>query len=351
MPDGTRGPRQKRDCCQSWTPELVPDCGEPSAAPIAAPIAPGGQTDSASCFRDPLTAGDTEPLSQLLMATAKGRSSIDIKFRVRACGKLAGYIFHAVVPLLAVPPNSLPTTREATVLGLIHRCTLWLHSLTRLDEAGDFQAHSGAARALHELAVDMTLIARGRADVADRIVVWEESAKLKSAEGNLRLPLRRGAHVGVEERRTQKETRAMMRYWVRANRPRIVQERMKYWPQYKGKHPPRWTGGGLPEAARDADQLFNRARFMRSDVEHSARLNWAVHGSTLAGTRGGVDLAEVSQLCLELALRWTVVAVRMAIEARGVLTAERRKTIIRLRELVHLAVLEDVLHETARGQG
>lgn len=169
---------------------------------------------------------------------------------------------------------------EATPGGIVFQVQLaraiaWLRSLGKLNHPGDFQAVTAAARALFEGAVDVTLMHYDAgAFPTEKMDAWELSAKLKHADAVT-------AYLAEREREPTDEERPILGYAIR-ERQRVLDLRAKWWPNHKGKHPPRWTGRDLSVDANAADELHDES-FQDFYRLRYPQLCWNVHGSGATG--------------------------------------------------------------------
>jgi hypothetical protein len=236
-----------------------------------------------------------------------------------------------------------------TYLGALLRITAWLRSLLKLNHPGDFQPVVAGSRALFEMAVDLTLLHHRPQDHShDKIVAWEQSAKLKHAEGIERFYVSTGKTVPSEHSDAVR--------FIARERSKVHALRRQYWPRRDNKpeHPDRWTGRNLPEDARAADQCasyefgeFYAARF--------AHLCWNTHGSGLAGVRLLTEnhFPGVSALGLAEGVRFAIIGGELVLrlfdkhdsitEAR-LRELEKRRREVRAQVLVtYPSFMEDVL--------
>lgn len=145
----------------------------------------------------------------------------------------------------------------------------------KLTHPGDFQAVTAGARALFEGAVDVTLMHfDGANNGPEKMDAWEQSAKLKHAET--------AAEYLTSSGRQPDSAEQMMVSYATRERPRIEKLRATYWPNHKGKHPPRWTGRDLSQDAEAADKHL-REGFVDFYRLRYPQLCWNVHGSGLTG--------------------------------------------------------------------
>lgn len=220
----------------------------------------------------------------------------------------------------------------ATIRGLFRRVLGWLHSLGRLDDWRDFQAHSAGSRAIFETAVDLALLLApttgGRAAV-DRMLAWERSAKLKLARKYAAAPPPAPSLTSARDasRRFLKEQEAS-----------IVAERQRLWG--RTGHPPRWTGAGLDAAARAADAVRDRGFAEFYEREHDI-LCWGTHGASLALVRDQTvaDVERTAAVSLGGAVEFAIIAAELAAEGAGIDEKRRREWFESLHGRVRLAGL------------
>ncbi|HET9954948.1 MAG TPA: DUF5677 domain-containing protein [Polyangiaceae bacterium] len=183
------------------------------------------------------------------------------------CKQLAVFVGQSVRPILDRELNALPYRRICHALFL--RVQAWLNSLSKLDEPGDFQAASAAARGIFETAIDMVLIQHQEGQSVIKLMAWERSCKLKYAE-------RHSAH----------SNELHVIEFVRDNKRAILSERESTWGKNKnGKPiaPERWTGRNLEQDAKAADAYVPKASFVRFYSESYVPACWYVHGSGVVG--------------------------------------------------------------------
>jgi hypothetical protein len=162
--------------------------------------------------------------------------------------------------------------------GVFLRTLAWMHTLTKLNEPVDFQAVVVASRALFEIAVDTVLMLRDpKANPAEKMIAWEESAKLKSASRAVEFFARAGQAVS--------QPYVPMQDYVKKHGARIERLPAMHWPQRKGRHPDRWTGRTLAEDAAGADALLPAGEFTKFYATVYPSRCWNTHGSGLAGVR------------------------------------------------------------------
>ncbi|MBS2015186.1 MAG: hypothetical protein JST00_20020 [Deltaproteobacteria bacterium] len=167
------------------------------------------------------------------------------------------------------------TPEHATVKGAFLRVLAWLHTLSRLDDPGDFQAVCSGTRALYEIVVDLVLLTHDSTNYpASKILAWEEWAKLRQAEKVVR---------HYQGRELPEEYRHIQRF-VDEQGPRIRQVRAATWPDARSREPERWTGNHLHVDAEHADR-FGDYGLKNFHVDRFSQLCWSTHGSGLAGVR------------------------------------------------------------------
>jgi hypothetical protein len=183
------------------------------------------------------------------------------------CKQLAVFVSESVRPIVDRELDALPYRRTCHTLFL--RVQAWLVSLSKLDEPGDFQASSAAARAVFETAIDMVLIQHQEKQSVVKLMAWERSCKLKYAE-------RHSAHSNDPD----------VLDFIAKNRQAILSEREAAWGLNKnGKplSPDRWTARNLEQDARAAEGHLPQTRFIKFYSENYAPACWYVHGSGVIG--------------------------------------------------------------------
>jgi len=169
--------------------------------------------------------------------------------------------------------------RLSSLRGYYARTAAWLGSVTKLNDPGDVQAISVAARSLFESAVDLVLVHHGR-ESFDKMYAWERSAQLDYLENVMQFF--GGAPTGAYV-----DTRAKLSTGQPAE---IDAERRRFYG--KPTHPARWTGQHIEKDVVEADKLLADAgrrpasfSFREFYELEYAMLCWATHGSTLLGLR------------------------------------------------------------------
>lgn len=216
-------------------------------------------------------AADRRPSSRLeeaVVALADGQ--------FRGCCAARDFIGTTVRPIAERVVKDDSTPLRATFFGALLRTHAWAQSLGKLTHPSDFQAALAGSRALFEMAVDLTLLHFDpKAHPHVKMVAWEESAKLLAAE-------RVQEHFGAAQ--VPDEFEGPMRFLKEdANRVRDI--RIEFWPETKGKHPPRWTGKGQAADATRATSLFPKGEFDLYYAANYAHASWFTHGSALTGIR------------------------------------------------------------------
>lgn len=232
------------------------------------------------------------------------------------CNLVNGFIDTSVRPIVE---RTLDKTspEHLTYLGALLRVSAWLRSLAKLNHPGDFQAVVSGSRALFEIAVDLALLQFDSATHShEMILAWEQSAKLKHAEGVERFYRKAGKQVPSDFQEVSN--------FVARQGPAIQSQRVRLWPHKNGKHPERWTGHDLRHDASQADKAapygfvsgLNANSFEEFYTKRFAHLCWNTHGSGLAGVRfvpeddfpavsalGFAESAQLAFLCADLLLR------------------------------------------------
>jgi hypothetical protein len=199
---------------------------------------------------------------------------------------------------------------ERLFCELLARVHPWIMTLGRLANASDFQAVIGCDRALFELTVDLTLMRFAKADYPpEKMLAWDESAKLKACHAIERHFSKRGAAV-------PQRFQAQMTF-INRNEGPITALRAKYFrldKNGKPRHPARWTDATLEADAMAAHAATPKAFEWPVDLEafYATRyppICWNVHGSGAAGMRfipeANIPLlgAQAMVECLDFAVR------------------------------------------------
>ena len=95
----------------------------------------------------------------------------------QALGEVNSFVRSLLRPMFDSAPESV---RKHAFLGQLLRVQGWLGTLVRLDDPADFQAVLCGERTLFELALDIVLLS-GDPSGPEKLIEWEESAKLKQA--------------------------------------------------------------------------------------------------------------------------------------------------------------------------
>lgn len=160
--------------------------------------------------------------------------------------------------------------------GALIRAGLWLRSLIKLTEPGDFQAIAAGSRALFEIALDSVLIIHQERRSYRKLMAWEESNQFKLA-----------SKLG--------ESAPAAGDFIRLRGESVRAARAEYWPDSKGRgtHPMRWTGRDVVTDACVADQYgapeaqpLRPSSFSAYARERYSRDCWYVHGSGVIALRG-----------------------------------------------------------------
>lgn len=167
--------------------------------------------------------------------------------------------------------------REWCLWGYFQRLLPMIRSLAVLVQPSFFQLTLAANRNLLEILVDVVHLAHNEPqDVVERILAWEDSAKLKAAE----------AAVSYLERSSSSdaEYQKIFSGFIATRGADIRAARHRYWPPHY-RHPDRWSAHNLLEDCRRADKL--EALGLEAFYETQYRqMNWRIHGSGFAGIRG-----------------------------------------------------------------
>lgn len=184
-----------------------------------------------------------------------------------------------------------PKPRENAQYGMFLRAVAWMRTLKKLNQPTDFQAVIACNRSLLEIAVDIVLLHGDPTESsAWKMHWWEQSAKLKAAKMLVDYYAKQGLPVP--------DSYSEQAAFVAREEEAITRMRKTLWPQFKGKHPDRWTGETLDKGVRAADKYWPDeivATFGTSLTEfyetEYRKMNWSVHGSGLAGVR---DLSAIA---------------------------------------------------------
>jgi hypothetical protein len=189
----------------------------------------------------------------------------------RACNAVCVFVERYVLPVVQRAGGEHHGLFQAYLL----RVHCWLHSLRKLNHPSDFQAVSAGARALFEIAVDLALLRFDPECPPQKLLDWEQSAKLKAAGERLAV-----AQDGLRLPEGQDEE--IYRDYVRDNEAAVRALRQRW--NWK-KHPNRWTGRNLRDDAERCDELARSQHGVHYRVRH-AELCWSTHGSGFASVRG-----------------------------------------------------------------
>jgi hypothetical protein len=156
------------------------------------------------------------------------------------------------------------------------RSIAWQSTLTKLTDPGDFQAVFAAARALLEITVDAVLL-QHLPDAAAQLRDWEDSAKLKQAEG-----IARFIGTGTPDAESRHAIAFAQREAARINAARVARGWTK---KQNGAplHPDRWTTRTLGDDAKRADGFEPDADLERAYELSYRKMCWYVHGSGAVG--------------------------------------------------------------------
>lgn len=206
-----------------------------------------------------------------------------------------------------MPADDVKDDAGAAMYGQLLRVDAWLRTLTKLDDPADFQAVAAACRGMLESTIDMVLLLQRPGDF-QRLLDWEESAKLKHAQCIGRF-FERWSGTKPEEHQIH------IAEWAQKHQGRIEALRIKNgWverrkreqspatpanpvavPEQRGRHPDRWTDRNLGDDAREADKQGLAFQFERFYETEYRQLCWMVHGSAFAmrevGPEGFAGLA------------------------------------------------------------
>lgn len=237
-------------------------------------------------------------------ASAPPPGSIELfeKFHAQSRG-LAGALGDLLKEL---PPTESLDHEKATVQVLLQRAVGWIHTLSKTDRVFDYQAHSSAARAMLELAVDVALITH-EPKLQERMAAYEESALLKAAMKYRDFVLKA----------KPTEVQQITLDFIPLQGARIRALRLQHWPEFNGNHPKTWFGPAFPQVAVEADRRVG-SQFEQHYAENYDRLCWGTHGSTLMLVRKNPEmLVSVSTHALTLSLRLAMDLTARAMEFFG----------------------------------
>lgn len=191
------------------------------------------------------------------------------------CQRIHDFVGESVRPIVERNVNVVPGTHVCN--GMIARVHGWLRSLGKLNHPGDFQAVLAGSRALFETALDFALITLESAGKFDKLLAWQELEMLRQADKLHQSDPTGNQHPAAEAYR-------------RDHQERIRGLHNKYW-EKKG-NVPRWTGRGLREDSRIADELganalasgrFGSTIFSEYYLARYSQACWYTHGSGLVG--------------------------------------------------------------------
>lgn len=218
------------------------------------------------------------------MSDDEGRRALAVgDAAFRRCREMGDFLAVTVIPLLL--PVAVPGTAGEVILAQLIRIDYWLRSLGKMDERTDYQPVSAGCRAILECAIDVVLL-RAKPDDYQKILDWEDSAKLKHAEALARHCAKDpGARRDAYDRPIE---------WAKDSKARINARRLVHrWVEKrddgteKAKHPNRWTNQSLASDAQAADraqELFAAdegppVRLERYYETRYRELCWDTHGS------------------------------------------------------------------------
>ena len=170
--------------------------------------------------------------------------------------------------------------------GYFQRLLPLVRSAASLNQVSFFQLVIAANRSLLEILVDVThLHCSDPPDAAERIEVWEHSAKFKAAVAAL---------TYARSRQKTSELLDSMAKLAERNQAQITRLRKTLWPSLKGKHPERWTGRNLGDDCKSADRLAGLGLEDFYEIQYR-QMNWNVHGSGFAGV-SSLDVSDIEIL-------------------------------------------------------
>lgn len=220
---------------------------------------------------------------------------------------LAAYFFQNTAPMRDVLEefnrqiHALNTTghRARALRESFERAVAWVRSLAKLDQESDVQARYAALKALSEIATDLALLHHDKTDGgALKLLAYERSQKLHSAHKYKR-------YLEYRKREPDDAYKSLLEF-AEQHGDEIKAERQTLW--NRSDNPPTWTGKGIEEDVRVADN--NRCECwagLSSSLEElyaerNAQMNWGAHGSGAALFRGLDDLHGANATALRDAL-------------------------------------------------
>lgn len=202
----------------------------------------------------------------------------------RRCAHAGEFIATDVLP--AILPSVMAGTADEVIVAQLVRIDYWLRSLGKLASPTDYQAVTAGCRAMLECAIDIVLVRANPADF-QKVLEWEESAKLKHAEA-----LATYCQKDKDNELADRFERPIK--WAAAEGARVNALRIKHgWVEKrkdgtdKPNHPDRWTSRDLGSDAREADKVQAQwtpaegppIRLERFYETRYRELCWDTHGS------------------------------------------------------------------------
>lgn len=196
----------------------------------------------------------------------------------------------------ALEPRPQTNDRDIAILSAHLRSHAWMVSLTKLNHASDLQAVACGCRSLLESVVDMALLASDSTNRSgEKIRWWDLSARYQMAVSFLQYePTGKSADLA--------------RDFMQRNKTFVEGLRTNLWPQWKNRHPRRWTGSndikpdiltvdGGPFAEVIRQNL--RAPLFDYYATEYQRLNKTIHASGRLGVEGSPQLISLraAQAC------------------------------------------------------
>jgi hypothetical protein len=225
------------------------------------------------------------------------------------CRLVHEFLNQRVRPHIVQAVEREPSTDSDTFHGEFLRLLAWMRTLWKLNEPADFQAASGATRALLEIAIDVALMHFEESSPPAKLLAWEESAKLKAtvkirdyfAQQGLEPPTDKYAHeMAFLARHSKRIEELRATHWpVRQKAQGCAKRGDESAPaaapedapqeeeSARGRHPrDRWTGRNLEADAAKATDLFPDGKFAEFYATRYQQLCWNTHVLGLAGIRG-----------------------------------------------------------------
>jgi len=129
--------------------------------------------------------------------------------------------------------------REQAFALAHYRMTLWMESIVACNDVKHFQVVCAAARSLFEHLLDVTLLAKRRADDVDRF--WQFTLVKRHDLCSKLWDLLKRERKTLDRGDCQREIRFATN---RTRKKKVAATRLRFWPNRKGKgaNPPHWSG-------------------------------------------------------------------------------------------------------------